>query len=71
VRVPDCAWAFKPSFPSRSSDHLHRQPLQDSDDEVYVIAMPNKKNQLPRQQHGKNMRREEQEEIASSWVIIH
>jgi hypothetical protein len=50
---------------------LHRQPLQDSDDEVYVIAMPNKKNQLPRQQHGKNMRREEQEEIASSWVIIH
>ncbi len=63
----------------RSSLHfLHGLPItyianhsKDSDDEVYAIAMPNKKNQLPRQQHGKQMRKEEKEEIASSWVIIH
>jgi len=72
VRVPDCARG-------RSSLHfLHGLPItsianhsKDSDDEVYAIAMPNKKNQLPRQQHGKQMRKEEKEEIASSWVIIH
>jgi hypothetical protein len=59
VRVPDCARG-------RSSLHfLHGLPItyianhsKDSDDEVYAIAMP-------RQQHGKQMRKEEKEEIAS------